>query len=364
MAEAIETPERVRSYISRRTELGRPQYRGATYYAQPAIKASPWTWRVPAYVFIAGLAGAAQILATLARFGGGWRRQSTIVRNGRLIGFAGSVAGPLLLIFDLKTPARFYNMLRIFRATSPLSFGSYVLTLFGMLSAATAAAEIAPAGTRAGRALRRAGDRAQVPAALAGAGMATYTGALLAATSVPLWAAAPRLVSARFAASSMAAGAAALSLTERLGGDRHGDSRALDRIAFVSSVIGLALSRAADHAYEREHVGAPLQNTLPGTAYKVGAIAVGQALPLALYGANALRRRPSPALSVAAGLAVLAGSAVFRQAFMRAEEASAERPEDYFGFAQSDRLEVKASFPPEALPQPAPPRSRTSEITG
>ena len=163
MADVIGTPERVRSHVSRRSELGRPQYRGATYYAQPVIKASPWTWLVPAYVFLAGLAGAAQILAALAHFGGGWRRRS-IVRNGRLVGFAGSLVGPLLLIFDLKTPDRFHNMLRIFRSTSPLSLGSYVLTLFGVLSAATAAAETASSRTHAtATAGRSTGSRSSPP---------------------------------------------------------------------------------------------------------------------------------------------------------------------------------------------------------
>ena len=32
-------------------------WRGDTYYGLPSVKASPWDWKVSAYIFIAGLAG-------------------------------------------------------------------------------------------------------------------------------------------------------------------------------------------------------------------------------------------------------------------------------------------------------------------
>src|SRR6185437_6866148 len=36
----------------------------STYYDQPALKASPWGWKVSTYIFVSGLAGSAQIIAT------------------------------------------------------------------------------------------------------------------------------------------------------------------------------------------------------------------------------------------------------------------------------------------------------------
>ena len=67
----------------------------------------------------------------------------------------------------------------------------------------------------ASRRVRHAGARvAQIPAAVTGAAMSTYTGALLAATSTPLWAALPKLLPASFGASAMASAAAALVVAD------------------------------------------------------------------------------------------------------------------------------------------------------
>ena len=76
---------------------------------------------------------------------------------------AGSVVGAALLIIDLHTPTRFYNMLRIFRPTSPMSIGSYVLTSFGALSALLAAAQLRHDLGGGAERLRHAGTRGTDP---------------------------------------------------------------------------------------------------------------------------------------------------------------------------------------------------------
>jgi formate-dependent nitrite reductase membrane component NrfD len=91
-----------------------------TYYGRAALKPSLYGWTVAFYTFVGGLAAAAQIIATaadlLATRGGG-----TIVLVGRVIALAGAALGGILLILDLHTKRRFYNMLRIFRATSAMT---------------------------------------------------------------------------------------------------------------------------------------------------------------------------------------------------------------------------------------------------
>lgn len=336
----LESDPRAPSALTKRRD-GRDQPAPATYYGLASIKPSPWTDKVPVYVALAGLGGAAQGIAWLARHGGNERHRS-IVRHGRFLGLATAVLGAPLLIADLKTPKRFANMLRIFRPTSPMSIGSYVLTTFGLMSALTVAAEVAPRGRgrrgRFGRRLARIGEAAQLPAALTGAGLATYTGALLAATSVPLWAARPGLLTARFAASSVASGAAALSLAEHAGGDPCHNSRKLDAIAFLATAAGAVLKQVMSASTPRERlIMAPVEDaSLPAVLAKVGASGVGQMLPLALLALNMASRRPSVPQSALASAAIIAGSFALRLAIMRGEKTSAASGAAYLRFTEGN----------------------------
>jgi formate-dependent nitrite reductase membrane component NrfD len=81
----------------------------------------------------------------------------------------------------------------------------------------------------------------EIPAALAGMAMSTYTGALLSATSTPLWAAAPRRIAAAFGASAMASGAAALTIVGKGRSASDEAGRALDRIGLTASAVELFL---------------------------------------------------------------------------------------------------------------------------
>src|SRR5690349_19693997 len=154
---------------------------GKTYYDLPALNPSHYGQLVSSYLFIGGIAGASQVIATIADFRGG-EKTRFIVRAGRYLAVAGACTGPVFLVADLHTPERWYNMLRIFRRTSSMSIGSWTLTLFGTISAITAGAQLL--GDRTGsRGLLGAARAFGVPAAGTGAVLATYTGTLLGATS-------------------------------------------------------------------------------------------------------------------------------------------------------------------------------------
>ena len=132
-------------------------------------------------------------------------------------------------------------MLRIFRKTSPMSIGTWVLMSFGTFSGALATAQFAvDHGHSPNRAMQTAIKLLGVPAALAGMAMSTYTGALLSATSTPLWAAAPRRIAALFGASAIASGAAALTIAEQSRSACE-TGRPLDRIALVAGALELFL---------------------------------------------------------------------------------------------------------------------------
>jgi formate-dependent nitrite reductase membrane component NrfD len=316
------------------TAADRP-WRGETYYGLPSLKRSPWDWKVSAYIYVAGLSGSAQIIATAADLAGGPQAQG-IVRRGRYLSLLAPAIGGPLLIADLHTPQRFYNMLRIFRATSPMSIGTYVFSAFSLFGGIAAAGQFLADRSPAGPASLpgRIATAAQVPAAAAGAVMSTYTAALLSATSTPLWAAAPRLLAVRFGCSAMATAAAALSLGER--GD-DGAGRALDAIAATAVAGEVAAGAAMRQRLRAEGVGPPPEQIAPRPARRTGletALTVAAAVPLACCGANLLRRRRSPALSALGAFAVLAGGMAMRHAVLEAGNVSATRPEDYFRFTQ------------------------------
>ena len=87
---------------------------------------------------------------------------------------------PLLLISDLGYPSRFLNMLRMFKVTSPMSVGSWVLVGSGTATAVAAAhawTGLLPGPARVAR----------PAAALLGLPLSTYTAALIANTAVPVW---------------------------------------------------------------------------------------------------------------------------------------------------------------------------------
>ena len=52
------------------------------------------------------------------------------VRRGRYLSLLAPMIGSVLLIWDLHTPQRFYNMLRIAKRTSPMSIGTWILMSF------------------------------------------------------------------------------------------------------------------------------------------------------------------------------------------------------------------------------------------
>ena len=304
--------------------------RDVTYYDLPSVKSSLWGGLVSGYMFVAGVGGSAQIIATAADLLGD-RALAPLVRNGRYIALSATVLGGPLLIIDLHTPQRWYNMLRIFRKTSPMSIGTWVLMGFGSLSAALAAAQFASDhGRSPSRTIRSVIKLLEVPAALAGMAMSTYTGALLSATSTPLWAAAPRRIAAVFGASAMASGAAALTIAGQGRSASDEGGQVLDRIALAASALELLLLLSLRQRFREQGVDGALNETGWCLAYDLGAVALGAGVPVLHHAESMIEPKPPPRPSLVISLAVLAGGFLLRHVLMRAGNVSAKRPKDYF----------------------------------
>jgi hypothetical protein len=140
------------------------------------LKEPIWTWEVPCYFFTGGIAGASAGLAELA----GLRGNEVLARRAWAVATAGIFASPALLISDLGRPARFPNMLRMFKVTSPMSVGSWILS--GSGASTTVAALHAWTGALPGIA-----KLARPAAAVLGLPLSSYTAALIANTAVPAW---------------------------------------------------------------------------------------------------------------------------------------------------------------------------------
>ncbi|MBV9653750.1 MAG: polysulfide reductase NrfD [Acetobacteraceae bacterium] len=309
-------------------------YRGETYYGRSQLKPSPFGFMVSLYIYLAGLSGSAQMLATIGDLFGG-RAARGMVRRGRWLAMLGTVCGPALLIADLHTPQRFYNMLRILRTSSPMSIGSYILTTFGLTSTVTAAAQFL--ADRCGwRRLLGVARAASVPASVAGAGLSVYTAALQSSTSTPHWAVSPRSLAMRYGASSLATAAAALSLGEHRFGDPR-TARRLDALAFGALLVEWIASARARGDLRRTGVAAALSGSAPERLERAAA-GWGTLLPAGLFGASLLLGDRGRRASRSASLLTLASGLALRHAIMLAGNESARRPAASFAMAQPRNL--------------------------
>ena len=323
-----------------RSSTGLPQrqeagWTGPTYYNRSQLKAAPFNnVVVGGYIFLAGLSGGSAILAAASQ-AGDRAETAGLARRGRYLTMLAPTLGSALLVWDLHTPQRFYNMMRVAKLRSPMSIGTWVLLAFTGFAGGGAGAQLA-ADLLPARApfFNRLAALCTAPAGLLGFGLSTYTAALLSATSTPLWAASPRTLAARFASSSIAAGAAALSIAEA----RPGSRRSLDRIAFVALAVELVAAAIAHRRYEQTGVAGALRSPW-GQAEKWGVNVAGTAVPLALHAASAvLPGAIGRRLSRVASGAILAGSALLRISIMGAGNVSASDPAISFRFSQEKNL--------------------------
>jgi formate-dependent nitrite reductase membrane component NrfD len=328
-------PAEVAPSASQRDLRQRNGWTGPTYYGRPQLKAAPFNKAaVGGYIFLAGLSGAAALLTAIIERTRG-RTAEDVVRRGRYLSLLAPTVGPMLLIFDLHTPQRFYNMLRIAKATSPMSIGTWILMSFSAFAGLSGFAQFVADRVPLLGFMRGVARASGVPAAVTGAGLATYTASLLSATSTPDWAAAPSQLAVRFGASSVASAAAALALAARSGETR----RTLETVACAALAVEGAGTASSGEVHRDRGIDAAFHSRW-GEIEKAGAVGVGIALPVALYAASRLMRGTpcESALSDAASLAVLTGSLILRVATLGVGDDSATNPDVSFAFAQPRNL--------------------------
>jgi hypothetical protein len=198
-------------------------------------------------------------------------------------------------------------MLRLFKVTSPMSVGSWILSASGLATTVAAADAWTPyVPVPAGRIAR-------VAAAALGMPLTTYTAALIANTAVPVWHEARGMLPFVFAASGAAsAGAAAVVVTPA------SEAAPARRLAVGGAVAGLAAVQVMERRLG--DLGDPYRSGAAGRLKQAaGALTAAGAGLLVSAG----RRRPA---AVAGGTLLLAGAVCERWSIFRAGFQSAADP--------------------------------------
>src|SRR3712207_3872482 len=194
---------------------------GKNYYDIPPIKHAHWTWQIPLYFWLGGIGAGVHLFSTVAQLLG--HEDKALIRTSRYTVLLSMMLSPVLLIWDLGRPERFYNMLRIVKLRSPMSTQSWSLFLFGNLGGLLAARQAAEDGLLGRNVLSRLAihlipERLLSVLALPfGLFVGFNTGNLISATSVPMWARNWMLMAPTFLTSGLSTALSLLSLVLHLG---------------------------------------------------------------------------------------------------------------------------------------------------
>jgi formate-dependent nitrite reductase membrane component NrfD len=288
-----------------------------SYYGRPIIKEPVWKPEVPTYLFTGGIAGGCSLLHGFARVAGYER----LAKTALYVGAGADVVSPVLLASDLGRPERFHHMLRVFKVTSPMSVGAWILFISSGASTTAAALELV------GR-LRPVKWAAELVSFAAGAPLATYTGTLLADTAIPVWHDARKELPFLFGSSALASAGAATTIL--LAPEESGPARRL-AVAAVAAELGVmqAMERKlgfVGEVYKKEAAGKLARASKMLTATGAAVLAT--------------RGRRSRGAAVTGSALVLAGELALRWSVFRAGFQSARDPR-YTVIPQKQRKEAR-----------------------
>jgi protein NrfD len=284
-----------------------------TFFTKPP----QWEWLIILYFFVGGIAGGSYFIAALLDLFGDLRDRP-VARLGYYVALIGAVISAVLLTVDLGRPERFWHMLiqsergwPMFKWWSPMSLGSWGISLFGLFAFLSALATLEEGGVvrRPGLRKLRKGVLGTLIVALGGLFgffVAGYTGVLLSATNRPIWGD-TYFVGVLFLFSAASSAAAALILLGRWrGAETAATVRWLSRLdggALVLELLALIALLVSLGSVARVWL------SLWGVVLVVGVVVAGILLPLTLH----LRPRLLGPLSIPAAAAlVLVGGFLLR----------------------------------------------------
>jgi formate-dependent nitrite reductase membrane component NrfD len=241
------------------------------------------------------------------------------MRLGHLLAFPLIIASALLLIVDLGQPLRFWHMIfqserfpeLMLKPYSPISLGSLILALFGLISFLSFADELLAGGRWFHRPGNPIGKVFSALGALAGLALAGYTGVLLSVTNEPVWGDSP-WPSALFVFSGVSTGIALLLLLARVPQTTYEKLSEADNYLMVFELITLIVFLVTLGAVG---VGSRFIFATPTVGLFAVVIIVGLLLPLAIHWRPRLVGGLRMA-SILASVLVLIGGFVLRWAVL------------------------------------------------
>ena len=283
-----------------------------SYHGNPVLKPPTWTWQVPLYFWVGGVAGISAVIALVAHLVG----NASVLRAGLWVGFAGGLISAPLLIADLGRPSRFLNMLRVFKLRSAMSVGAWTLSGF---SAAVGLAVLCHELIVAGY-----GNNfwlvlewlAEISAALTGLMLASYTSVLLGVTAIPVWSENRKLIPVVFLSGGLGSAGAVLELLGFL-------LPVTQFIGFVASAFETLVAIVIE--LRGRYVDRPLREGGVGWLTRAGAALAGPT-PLLLrifWGHSSMAR-------YVAAVCFVTGALISRYAWIAAGRVSSRDPQALF----------------------------------
>jgi formate-dependent nitrite reductase membrane component NrfD len=285
-----------------------------TYYDRPLLQTPVWEWAIAAYYYIGGVTGAALVLAAAAQLRDG-EGHNRLIKRCHSIGFVGSGLSAFCLIYDLGRPERFLNMLRVFRPTSPMNIGAWILSGVG------GTVPLALLLRNKGGFLGLIGRLSTHLAGVLGAGLATYTGVLVSNTAVPIWQQSRKTMPILFGSSAMASVGALFDVFAATK-----EERALTaKFGAVGQLAELTASYVMERqASEVERVGLPFRQGVSGAMWRTAAVLEAASVVLTLLPGRSKAKR------ITAGLLGTFGSMLMRFSIEQLGRASARDPRASF----------------------------------
>lgn len=290
-----------------------------------------WGLPVALYLFVGGMAAAAFYVGVFADlFSRGKLRD--IARLSSYVVLIPTVIGLLMLVIDLGQPLRFWHLMFQFNPTtrivfepgSVMSWGVWILVVFSCLCGVAYplfwlaeekfARNMPVLPALAGREkVRKTLGVLGLPFAM---GVAAYTGVLLSATSVPVWATTP-ILPVLFIISATSTGLAAILVMMVL--TKHDDHEAMEKVEKGDNALILIEIAVVIVLVIALFLAAPwtdaLQNLLVGkyaVFFWIGFIFTGLILPLFIQRYNLKKQHAGTGLVLAGSLLVLFGGFFLR----------------------------------------------------